>query len=185
MATTHVTKEPVVLSGYQSIFKPSEKYNNHTLGAILDQTTIDALEEERVDALNWARSKAKNPKRVSEKLEPWEEIEPGKFQVKFSWKPDQSIPIVDSEGSPITDPIPLYSGSLVKLAFRQKPYVLPDAIGTSLKLSAIQVIQASSSAGVDRGDLNEDEAAALFGQSKGFKVGEPNVVTEEDTTNDF
>ena len=185
MATTHVTKEPVVLSGYQSIFAPSEKYNNHTLGAILDQTTIDALEEERVDALNWARSKAKNPKRITEKFAPWEEVEEGKFQVKFSWKPDQAIPIVDSEGSPITDPIPLYSGSLVKLAFRQKPYVLPDAIGTSLKLSAIQVIQASGTAGVDRGDLSEDEVVALFGQSKGYKVGEPNIVTDEETANDF
>ena len=178
MVTTHVTKG-LSFCRYQSIFKPSEKYNNHTLGAILDQTTIDALEEERVDALNWARSKAKNPKRITEKFAPWEEVEDGKFQVKFSWKPDQSIPIVDSDGTPITDEIPLFfSGSLVKLAFRQKPYVLPDAIGTSLKLSAIQVIQASGTAGVDRGDLNGEEAAALFGQSKGFKVGEPNIVTE-------
>ena len=181
--TTHVTKEAVRLEGYQAIFRPSEKYNNHTLSAIVDESIIDDLEAERVGALDWARSKAKNPKKVMEKFAPWEEVDGG-YQIKFSWKPDQSIPIVDSEGVPITDEIPLYSGSLVKLAFRQKPYVLPDAIGTSLKLQAIQVIQAAGTAAIDRGDLSDADVAELFGKSNGFKVGDPNVVATEES-NDF
>jgi hypothetical protein len=45
----------------------------------------------------------------------------------------------------------LYSGSKVKLAFRQKPYILRDGItyGTTLKLVGIQVVALNSSAGVD------------------------------------
>jgi hypothetical protein len=98
--------------------------------------------------------------------------------------------VVDSEGTPITDEsTPLYSGSKVKLAFRQKPYVLKDGVtyGTSLKLVGIQVIALNSGAAVDTGDLGETEVAALFGQTKGYKTNDPNVtpVVTEDTDDDF
>jgi hypothetical protein len=86
--------------------------------------------------------------------------------------------VVDTEGTPITDDsTPIYSGSTVKLAFKQKPYILRDGVtyGSSLKLVGIQVVSLNSSAGVDAGDLDETEVAALFGQTKGFKIGEPNV----------
>ena len=66
----------------------------------------------------------------------------------------------------------------MKVAFRQSPYTLPDdGYGTSLKLQAIEVIKASGSAGVDSGDMDAAEAAAMFGTSKGYKVSEPNVTT--------
>ncbi|MGA1670738.1 MAG: single-stranded DNA-binding protein, partial [Candidatus Nanopelagicaceae bacterium] len=54
--------------------------------------------------------------------------------------------------------------------------------GTSLKLVGIQVITVNGTAGVDTGDLDEVEVAAIFGQTKGYKTSEPNVtpkVTEE------
>jgi hypothetical protein len=74
----------------------------------------------------------------------------------------------------------------VKLAFRQKPYILKDGItyGTSLKLVGIQVIALSNSAGVDSGDLGQDEVAALFGQTSGFKTGEPNITPAQETADD-
>jgi hypothetical protein len=98
--------------------------------------------------------------------------------------------VVDTEGTPITDDTtPIYSGSTVKLAFKQKPYILRDGVtyGTSLKLVGIQLVSLSSSAGIDAGDLDETEVAALFGQTKGFKAGEPNVTPApvEDTEDDF
>ena len=79
----------------------------------------------------------------------------------------------------------IYSGSRVKLAFRQKPYILRDGVtyGTSLKLVGVQVVSVGSSAGVDTGDLDETEVAALFGQTKGYKTSEPNV-TPSDTLDD-
>jgi hypothetical protein len=80
------------------------------------------------------------------------------------------------------------------LAFKQKPYILRDGVtyGTSLKLVGIQVVSVNGPAGVDTGDLGETEVAALFGQTKGFKIGEPNVMPnlstnaeDEEITDDF
>ena len=177
---THVTPTPVTLEGYQAILKPGEW--GYKLAALVDEELIKTLEDERESALEWAKSKAKNPRRVTVKPEPWEELQnqKGIYQLRFSWKEgDKFIPIVvDTEGTKIEDiETPVYSGSKVKLAFFQKPYILPAGdIGTSLKLKAVQVISLNSGAGVvDNGDLSAEEAVELFGASKGFKVEDPNV----------
>ena len=187
--TTHVTKEPVVLEGFQAVLKPGDW--GYKLSVLMDKSIVEQLETERESALEWARSKAKNPKRVSVKPEPWEELEnrPGTYQVRFSWKDnDKHFPVVvDTEGTAITDKdTPIYSGSKVKIAFFQKPYVLPTGdIGTSLKLKAIQVVSLNTGAGVvDDGDMTPEEATALFGATKGFKVAEPNPVAESTTEED-
>ena len=172
----HVTQEPVLLEGYQAILKPSKF--GYSLSAIVDQKLIERLEDDRNDSIKWAESKLKNPKRSTLKPEPWEEVSEGKYKVKFSWNEDTRPPVVDTEGTPITDDTtPVYSGSTVKLAFRQKPYILRDGVtyGTSLKLVGIQLVTINGGAGVDTGDLGETEVAALFGQTKGFKTSEPNV----------
>ena len=178
--TTHVTKEPVTLEGFQAVLKRGAW--GYKISVLMDKDIVETLEAERVSALEWARGKAKNPKRVSVKPEPWEELEnrPGTYQVRFSWKDgDKFVPvIVDTEGTAITDKdTPIYSGSTVKVAFFQKPYVLPTGdIGTSLKLKAIQVVSLNAGAGVvDDGDMSAEEATELFGTAKGFKVSEPNV----------
>ena len=186
--TIHVTQQPVVLEGYQAVMKPSKF--GYSLSAVVDEKLIEVLESDRVETLKWAESKLKNPKRSTLKPEPWEEVSEGKYKVKFSWNEDTRPPVVDTEGTPITDDsTPIYSGSTVKLAFRQKPYILRDGVtyGTSLKLAGIQLVSLSSSAGVDTGDLDETEVAALFGQTKGFKAGEPNVTPTPttDTEDDF
>ena len=187
--TTHVTKEPITLEGFQAILKPGDW--GYKLSALMDKSIVEQLEIERESALEWARSKAKNPKRVSVKPEPWEELEhrPGTYQVRFSWKDgDKFFPvIVDTEGTVIEDKeTPIYSGSQVKVAFFQKPYVLPTGdIGTSLKLKAIQLISLNTGAGVvDDGDMTPEAAVDLFGTSKGFKVSEPNVEADSSTDED-
>ena len=186
--TIHVTQQPVVLEGYQAVMKPSKF--GYSLSAVVDEKLIEVLEADRVETLKWAESKLKNPKRSTLKPEPWEEVSEGKYKVKFSWNEDTRPPVVDTEGTPITDDsTPIYSGSTVKLAFRQKPYILRDGVtyGTSLKLAGIQLVSLSSSAGIDTGDLDETEVAALFGQTKGFKAGEPNVTPTPvtDSEDDF
>ena len=105
------------------------------------------------------------------------------YRIKFTWNVETKPPIVDTEGTPITNEnTPLYSGSQVKLAFFQKPYILKDGetYGTSLKLQAVQVISLNGQAGVDVGDMTHEDAAALFGQTPGFKQTEPNVVVKEE-----
>ena len=135
------TAEPVILDGYQAVLKPS-KYG-YSLSAIVDEAMVNALEADRTDSLKWAESKLKNPKRSTLKPEPWEEVSEGKYKVKFSWNEETKPPVVDTEGTHITDEnLPIYSGAKVKLAFYQKPYILRDGVtyGTSLKLLGVQVV---------------------------------------------
>ena len=184
----HKTDSAVTLEGYQAVMKPSKF--GYSLAAIVGEDMKDALEEDREDSLKWAQSKLKNPKRSVLKPEPWEEVAEGKYKVKFSWKEENRPPVVDTEGTPVTDVnLPLYSGSTVKLAFYQKPYILKDGTtyGTSLKLVGIQVVSAKGAAGVDAGDLDTTEVAAIFGTTEGYKAGDPNVTPSEvvDETDDF
>jgi len=181
MPTTHVTPKPVVLDGFQAILKAGE-WGYKLSALITDKELLQTLEEERESALEWARGRAKNPKRVTVKPEPWEELEnqAGSYHIRFSWKDgDKIFPVVvDTEGTIIEDKeTPIYSGSQVKLAFFQKPYVLPSGdIGTSLKLKAVQVVSLNSGAGVvDSGDMSAEDAQALFGATKGFKTEQPKV----------
>ena len=179
MRNIHLTPEPVRLSGFQAVLRPSKF--GYSLKALVDQDLVDKLETERADCLKWAESKLKNPKRSLLKPEPWEEVENGKYIIKFSWAEDKRPPIVDTEGTIIKDlDTPVFEGSTVKLGFIQKPYILRDntTYGTSLKLSGVQVVSVKGQAGIDAGDLNEDEIAGLFGKTKGFKSGDPNVVVD-------
>ena len=184
--TIHKTEQPVVLDGYQAVLKPSKF--GYSLSAIVGEDMIDALETDREQSLEWAQGKLKNPKRSVLKPEPWEEVADGQYKVKFSWNEETKPPVVDTEGTHITDEnTPMYGGSTVKLAFYQKPYILKDGVtyGTSLKLVGVQLVSLSASAGVDTGDMNADDVAALFGKTEGFKAGEPNVTPSIDTEDDF
>ena len=175
----HITPSPVTLEGYQAILKPSKF--GYSLKAVVGSEVVEALETERTDCLKWAESKLKNPKRSTLRPEPWEEVSEGKFVIKFSWAEDKRPPVVDTEGTPITNvDTPVYEGSKVKLGFHQKPYILRDGVtyGTSLKLSGVQVVSIQSGAGIDSGDLDEDGVAELFGKTSGFKADDPNVTVD-------
>ena len=180
----HVTQKAVTLEGFQAILAPSKF--GYSLSAVVDSDLIDQLESERADVLKWAESKLKNPKRSTLKPEPWEEVSDGKYKIKFSWNEERRPPVVDTEGSPVTDTkTPLYAGSTVKLGFYQKPYILRDGVtyGSSLKLVGVQVVSVKGEAGVDTGDLDANEVAELFGRTSGFKTSDPNVTpTTDDTT---
>ena len=182
--TIHKTDKPVTLDGFQAVVAPSKF--GYSLGAIVGQDMIDTLETERAEVLKWAESKLKNPKRSTLKPEPWEEVSKGNYKIKFSWNEENRPPIVDTEGTPVTDvKTPLYGGSTVKLGFYQKPYILRDGVtyGSSLKLVGVQVVSVKGEAGVDTGDLDANQVAELFGTTAGFKTSDPNVtVTADDST---
>ena len=173
------TEQPVVLEGYQAVMKPSKF--GYSLATTVGQQLVDKLEDDRIETLKWAESKLKNPKRSVLKPEPWEEVADGQYKIKFSWNETNKPPVVDTEGTPITDEsTPVYSGSKVKVAFYQKPYILKDGVtyGTTLKLVGVQIVSLNSEAGVDTGDMNAEDVAALFGNTQGYKTSDPNVVTE-------
>jgi hypothetical protein len=179
---------PVQLSGYQACLKPSKF--GFSLKASVPADIEPLLEEDRANALKWAESKLTNPKRAVCKPEPWVEDDEvqGNLLLKFSWSEDDSKPkptFVDTEGKTITDlNVPLYSGSIVRLAFKQKAYLLKDGVtyGTTLKLAGVQVISCQNQNGFDSGDLSEEDISTMFGKTNGFKEREPNVtpITEED-----
>ena len=176
--TIHKT-DTVALEGFQAVLEPSKF--GYSLAAVVDANIIEMLDTERGEVLKWAESKLKNPKRATLKPEPWEEVSKGKYKIKFSWNEEKRPPVVDTEGSPVTDEkTPLYGGSTVKLGFYQKPYILRDGVtyGSSLKLVGVQVVSVKGEAGVDVGDLGADEVAELFGTTSGFKTADPNVVTD-------
>jgi hypothetical protein len=184
--TIHKTAQPVVLEGYQAVLKPSKF--GYSLAALVDQSMVDALEDDRVESLKWAETKLKNPKRSTLKPEPWEEVTEGQYKVKFSWNEESRPPVVDTEGTVIADDnTPMYAGSRVKLAFYQKPYILRDGVtyGTSLKLVGVQLVSLNTSAGVDTGDMSTEDVAALFGKTEGFKASDPNVTPTETVEDDF
>ena len=179
--TIHKTDKPVTLEGFQAVVAPSKF--GYSLGAIVGPDIIETLEQERTEVLKWCESKLKNPKRSTCKPEPWEEVAEGKYKIKFSWNEENRPPVVDTEGTPVTDAkTPLYGGSTVKLGFYQKPYILRDGVtyGSSLKLVGVQVVSVNGEAGVDTGDLDANQVAELFGTTAGFKASDPNVTTTTD-----
>jgi len=185
--STIVTKEPVVLEGYQAVMKPSQY--GYSLSAIVPQDIIDQLEPDRNQSLEWCLTRVKNAKRAVCKPEPWEEVSKGMYKVKFSWKDETKPPIVDTEGTLVTDEnIPVYGGATVKLAFYQKPYIMKDdTYGTSLKLKGIQLVSLQAGAGIDTGDMSAEAAADLFGKTEGFVAAAPNVTpsADDDETVEF
>ena len=184
--TIYKTEQPVILEGYQAVLKPSKF--GYSLSAIIDSDMVDKLDSERADLSSWFESKLKNPKRSVMKPEPWEEVSDNSYKVKFGWNEDQKPPVVDTEGTHITDEsLPLYSGSRVKLAFYQKPYILKDGVtyGTTLKLVGVQLIALGGQAGVDTGDMSAEGVAELFGKAEGFKASEPKITPTVDEEDDF
>ena len=181
---THVT-DVVTLEGYQAILEPGKF--GYSLSAVVDADVVNTLETERADVLKWAESKLKNPKRATLKPTPWEEVAEGKYKLKFSWNEERKPPVVDTEGTPVTDKkTPLYGGSTVKLGFYQKPYILKDGVtyGSSLKLVGVQIVSVKGDAGVDTGDLDQNEVAELFGKTSGYKTTEKPTVDIADPPND-
>ena len=191
--TIHKTENPVTLEGFQAILAPSKF--GYSLSAVVDTDVVDKLDTERAEVLKWAESKLKNPKRSTLKPEPWEEVSKDKYKIKFSWNEDNRPPVVDTEGTQLTDSnLPLYAGSTVKLGFYQKPYILRDGVtyGSSLKLVGVQVVSVKGEAGVDTGDMDVSAVAELFGKSTGYKAADPNITpdttpssVEQDDDEDF
>lgn len=179
------TEQPVTLTGFQAVMKPSKF--GYSLQTTISQDLVDKLEEDRVETLKWAESKLKNPRRSTLKPEPWEEVADGVYKIKFSWNEENRPPIVDTEGTQVTDSnTPVYEGSQVKVGFYQKPYILKDGVtyGTTLKLLGAQIVSLKGKAGVDAGDLDAAGVAELFGTTAGFKQSEPNVTPTEDVDED-
>ena len=84
-----------------------------------------------------------------------------------------TIPLFDAKGTPMKAGTQVYSGSIVKVAFTTRPYLVDstNCAGVSLDLNAVQVLKLVSS-------TTRDASAYGFGQEEGYEADE-----EEDTDN--
>ena len=99
--TIHKTDKPVTLEGFQAVVAPSKF--GYSLAAVVGEDIIDTLETERNGFEPWWQSKLKNPRRSTLKPEPGEEVAECKYKIKFSWNEENRPPVVDTEGTPVTD----------------------------------------------------------------------------------
>ena len=80
MRREFITKEPVLLDGYQAVLKPSKL--GCSLSALIGEELVGGLEEDRKVALEWAEERLKDKRRSYLKPEPWEEVSEGSYKIK-------------------------------------------------------------------------------------------------------
>lgn len=184
MSKVQYVTDEVVLDGFQAILKEGKAGWGYTLQAVIDKEIVDKLEEQRPELVDWAADKV-NSRRGQEKELPWTKVAEDKYAVKFKWKEDRKPLIVDSYGELITDSdTRIYSGSIVKIGFNQKPYVWKDKniYGSKLELKSVMLVRLQNEAGVDSGPLSTEDVMDMFGKTEGYRVDEPNVTA---STTDF
>jgi len=168
------------LEGFINALKPSGKFNNCSISFKIPFDLIQGFEEQHEKCLAWGANKLNN-KRHEKALPKWDE----EGTVKFSYGGDSNHPMfpwVDTDGAPIDLDTPIWKGTVVRLIIDLKPYVYSNKAGSSLKVKGAQVIKlVSSGGGIDAGDLETEDVAALFGKSEGFKSSSPNYKPPQDT----
>ena len=164
------------LTGFINCFEPSGKYNNMCFSFNLPESIIEEADKDRVELLKWVASKVENPKRMATNPPKWDDT----GLVKYSFGGDTGRPapvFVDTTGTPleISTLKDIRKGSKVRLIVQQTPYTKP-AMGTTLKVKGVQVVElASGNGAVDSGDMSAEDVAAMFGTVEGFKQGDPAV----------
>lgn len=159
---------PIALKGFQAILQPSKKFENYVLSLeVEDEDLIASLETEFEELMEELKPKLKNPKRAVPKPEPWVEVDgnPDVYKFKFSWKETKKPTVTDASGVPITNPkVPLYSDSIVKVAYHLGGYISPDgqSFGVKLYCDGIRIIQLPGAGP----SLSTNEVNDLFGEEE-------------------
>ena len=170
------------LEGFINVYEDEGKFNNRCFSFKFPKEVIEAAEADREELLEWAKSKAPNPRRCEVALTKWDEE--GLVKYSYSEEKPKAIPIfVDTEGQLIDKAVlkDVRKGTKVKLIVQQGPYVFGNKVGTRLLVKGVQIIElASGNGSVDSGDLSADDVAAIFGLSIGFKQSDPQVRKAEE-----
>ena len=163
--------------GFVNVFEDSGKFNNRCFSFKMPADVIEAAESDRVELLEWAKSKTPNPKRCEIALPKWDDE--GLVKYSYGGETKRAEPIfVDTEGSAIDRSVlrDVRRGSKVKLIVQQSPYAFGAKVGTKFKVLGVQIVElATGNGAVDSGDLSVSDVAALFGSTEGFKADSPAV----------
>lgn len=170
------------LEGFINVYEDEGKFNNRCFSFKFPKEVIEAAEADREELLEWAKSKAPNPRRCEVALTKWDEE--GLVKYSYSEEKPKAIPVfVDTEGSLIDKAVlkDVRKGTKVKLIVQQGPYVFGNKVGTRLLVKGVQIIElASGNGSVDSGDMSADDVAAIFGTTSGFKQSDPQVRKAEE-----
>ena len=165
------------LEGFINVYEDEGKFNNRCFSFKLPKEVLEAAEADRDELLEWAKSKAPNPRRCEVALTKWDEE--GLVKYSYSEEKPKAIPVfVDTEGSLIDKAVlkDVRKGTKVKLIVQQGPYVFGNKVGTRLLVKGVQIIELASGNGlVDSGDISAEDVAAIFGTTSGFKQSDPQV----------
>jgi hypothetical protein len=174
MANRHVID--TTLEGFINVYEDSEKYKTRSFKYRIPADVIQKLEEERLELLEWANSKATG--RVQEAFAPWDD----EGLIGYSYgeaRPYNPIPVfVDTTGEPVEMDVlrDIRKGTKVRLIIQHKPYSMPGKIGTSIKVIGFQIVELVTGNGVmDSGDISVEDVGAMLGTVQGFKVDSPAV----------
>mgnify|MGYP000678068769 CR=1 FL=1 len=115
---------------------------------------IEKLTEIAKDEFGAKASGARMPFKVDDETGMMSIISKSKFQPKF----------FDSKGQVVTNPPPLYGGSIIKIGGVISPYTVTGNNGISLRLTKVQIIEPVSQVGAD---------------SEGFEAEDDGFVAEE------
>ena len=175
------------LEGFINVYEDEGKFNNRCFSFKFPKEVIEAAEADREELLEWAKSKAPNPRRCEVALTKWDEE--GLVTYSYSEEKPKAIPVfVDTEGTLVEKNVlkDVRKGTKVRLIVQQGPYVFGNKVGTRLLVKGVQIVElASGNGSVDSGDMSADDVAAIFGTASGFKQSDPSVrqadVAEEST----
>ena len=176
------------LEGFVNVYEDSGKFNNRSFAYQLPSDLLEAVEADRTELLDWAKSKATG--RVQIAMTPWDDSGLCKYtygEGDGARKPKPEPVFVDSTGVPIEKAVlkDVRKGTKVNMIVQQKPYCKGANVGTSMRVVGVQIIElATGNGAVDSGDLSVDEVAGMFGSVKGYSQADPAVRKEEGVVGD-
>tara|TARA_R110000868_G_scaffold212019_2_gene462079 strand:+ start:427 stop:984 length:558 start_codon:yes stop_codon:yes gene_type:complete len=130
---------------------------------------VDQLTQIAKDEFGSKASGARMPYKVDEETGMMSIISKSKFQPKF----------FDSKGQVVTNPPPLYGGSIIKIGGVISPYTVTGNNGISLRLTKVQIIEPVSQVGADT-DGFEAEDDGFVAEEDSFEDPTPPLVTESE-----
>ena len=179
-------KFATALEGFVSVGEDSGKFNNRTFAYAIPHDTLAQVEEDRVELIKWAKSKASG--RVQEAMTPWDDAGVCKYTYGAgdgSRKAKPEPVFVDTDGKPVEKSVlqAVRKGTKVNMIVDQKPYAMGPNVGTSMRVIGVQIVELVTGNGaVDSGDLSVEDVAEMFGSVDGFKADSPAVRQVASTT---
>ena len=165
---------------YPYLFKPDTKFNAngeyHVKLTLPEDISKKMIDQYNSVLVNFQKEVGKDKRSPHDQFSKVEKGYQWKFKSKAKVKgkngSDYEIrpKIYDASNNLITEEIPCYSGSEMKIAYQMRPYHTPTlGVGVKLVLVSVQITKLVSDSGTSK------SSSPLFKKTKGFNVSESPV----------